>query len=400
MAFFFAAANISPTVAFPGAVFATARTAFRPFRAFGAFGGFPFVTSACTLSTPLESPALSTSPARTQRHSVPPEPNPQLRKNAPGSEPGASATRAALFSTCMVCRTCEKTCVTAPAYDQTSASASTERALGVARAAVATTSEQNPASARSAPARAASPRSVSVSVSVSAVAAAEGNSHSPPSRPPSGRFVNRYPTCSSSSPLSSPVARDTETRASTTRTSTRSSRFGAFFSFSGTSVTRNGFSSGRDASPAAVCSARPAQCAATGHAEHRGARGAHTVAPSSIMAWLKSPGRSRESSASATARTAAAALVPLLAASPPPRAAARRAATRITFPSTAATGSPNAMDATAAAVYGPTPGIPPSASDVRGKDVEIDVSFPLFFSPVSPRRATRRAPSSRNRARR
>ena len=114
--------------------------------------------------------------------------------------------------------------------------------------------------------------------------------------------------------------------------------------------------------------------------------GAHTVAPSSIMAWLKSPGLSRASIAFATARTAAAALVPVLAGSPPPRAAASRAATRITLPSTAATGSSNAMDATAAAVYGPTPGTPANALNVEGN--------PSFFA------TTCLAPSSKKRARR
>ena len=117
--------------------------------------------------------------------------------------------------------------------------------------------------------------------------------------------------------------------------------------------------------------------------------GAHTVAPSSIMAWLKSPGLEAEcsSNASATARTAEAALVPLLAASPPPRAQESLVATRMTFPSTAATLSPNAMEATAAAVYGPTPGTLDRAFDVRGK-------CPSFFV------ATCLAPSSRKRARR
>lgn len=36
---------------------------------------------------------------------------------------------------------------------------------------------------------------------------------------------------------------------------------------------------------------RARQCCFTGHSPHSGALGAHTVAPSSIRAWLKSPGR-------------------------------------------------------------------------------------------------------------
>lgn len=33
------------------------------------------------------------------------------------------------------------------------------------------------------------------------------------------------------------------------------------------------------------------QCSFTGHSPHSGDLGVHTVAPSSIRAWLKSPGR-------------------------------------------------------------------------------------------------------------
>ena len=81
------------------------------------------MTSACTLTTPLESPASFTSPARTQRHSGPSFDGPESRRDADvnlkksaGSDIRGRTTRTVDFVTCMVCRTCEKTCVTAPTY--------------------------------------------------------------------------------------------------------------------------------------------------------------------------------------------------------------------------------------------------------------------------------------------
>src|SRR2546428_11809255 len=85
---------------------------------------------------------------------------------------------------------------------------------------------------------------------------------------------------------------------------------------------------------------------------HEGATGVQTVAPSSINAWLNAPGRSGETSRSAISeirlRT-----VPVVVFS---RIRNRRAITRVTFPSTAGTGIPKAMLATAPAGYGPLPG--------------------------------------------
>jgi len=85
----------------------------------------------------------------------------------------------------------------------------------------------------------------------------------------------------------------------------------------------------------------PAQDPATGQEAQRGSFGVHTVAPSSIIAWFHERGSSGSRSPSAVARSQRA-----LGSS----AANRRARTRRTFPSTAATGSPNAIEATAAAV--------------------------------------------------
>ena len=98
---------------------------------------------------------------------------------------------------------------------------------------------------------------------------------------------------------------------------------------------------------AAVPAARARQPAASGHAPHFGDRGVHTVAPNSIIASLKSPGRAVSISSAARPRTCAR------------EGSGRsnsRATTRRTLPSTAGTASPKAMLATAAAVYGPIPG--------------------------------------------
>ena len=94
----------------------------------------------------------------------------------------------------------------------------------------------------------------------------------------------------------------------------------------------------READPApAARSPAEAHHALTGHASHRGRRAVHTVAPSSIIAWFHAAARPAGRSAAGAPR--------------PSRSATRRA-----FVSTAATCAPNANDATAAAVYGPTPG--------------------------------------------
>ena len=79
--------------------------------------------------------------------------------------------------------------------------------------------------------------------------------------------------------------------------------------------------------------------------------GRHTVAPSSMRAWLKSPGASTGSTAWRAVRIRA--LVSGRAMSPP--SPLMRATTRSTLPSTAGTGTPKAMEAMAPAVYSPTP---------------------------------------------
>ena len=75
------------------------------------------------------------------------------------------------------------------------------------------------------------------------------------------------------------------------------------------------------------------------------------MAPRSIMAWLKSPGAPAGITASRAPRIRR--LVSGFVMSP--ASPVRRATTRSTFPSTAGTGSPKAMEATAPAVYSPTP---------------------------------------------
>ncbi len=81
--------------------------------------------------------------------------------------------------------------------------------------------------------------------------------------------------------------------------------------------------------------------------------------PRSITAWFQSPGASRGSHRAAAAATSAAET------SSGSRPNATLAITLRTFVSTAATGTPNAIDATADAVYGPMPG---SASNAGMSD--------------------------------
>lgn len=100
---------------------------------------------------------------------------------------------------------------------------------------------------------------------------------------------------------------------------------------------------------------RAAHAFAMGHTRHRGSTGTHVVAPSSITAWLSSPGCSRASRASisapAFAHTARWPAVPFTSSS----IANTRASTRATLPSTSGVRSPKAIDAIAPAVYGPIP---------------------------------------------
>ena len=109
-----------------------------------------------------------------------------------------------------------------------------------------------------------------------------------------------------------------------------------------------------------------AQPRASGHTRQRGSRGAHSVAPSSMRPWLRSPGAAAAGSAAisspARAHTARWPAVDLMSS----RIANTRASTRATLPSTSGERSPNAIDAIAPAVYGPMPGTWRSSAAVRG----------------------------------
>jgi hypothetical protein len=96
--------------------------------------------------------------------------------------------------------------------------------------------------------------------------------------------------------------------------------------------------------------ARARQASRTGHTRQVGAVGVHTVAPSSITAWLRSPAASSAGSAAITAparvhsaRVPAADLTSVSTAN-------TRASTRATLPSTSGARSPYAIDAIAPAV--------------------------------------------------
>jgi len=82
----------------------------------------------------------------------------------------------------------------------------------------------------------------------------------------------------------------------------------------------------------------------------------HTVAPSSISPWLRSPAADRRDSPAITApasdHIARAPVVDLTSVS----IANTRARTRATLPSTSGVRAPNAIDAIAPAVYAPMPG--------------------------------------------
>ena len=108
---------------------------------------------------------------------------------------------------------------------------------------------------------------------------------------------------------------------------------------------------------------------ASGQRRQSGAGLRHTVAPSSMSAWLKSPGRCGPRPPSAPGTTSAARRhsrprVAVSAGSPSTRK--RRESTRAAFPSTAAAGTAKAMLATAPAVYGPKPGSARRASTEAG----------------------------------
>lgn len=92
--------------------------------------------------------------------------------------------------------------------------------------------------------------------------------------------------------------------------------------------------------------------------------GVQMVAPSSINPWLKSPGLSSGTSILASDHSCLIDAEDLML----PSSSNTRASTRATFPSTTGSRRPNAMDAIAPAVYGPTPGSSSSPSSVRGTD--------------------------------
>ena len=152
----------------------------------------------------------------------------------------------------------------------------------------------------------------------SSVPSALGNSQSPASRPVFGRFRKAiFPSFS---------------RRNTVFSSTRRSFF-AFFT-------------GR---ASAVPSRCPRHSACTGHSPHRGAvLGPQTVAPSSIMAWLKMRISAVFSgiTAASPARTAPFVLGSRMS----PWQSVSRAATRRTLPSTAGSRRPKAAAAMAEAV--------------------------------------------------
>ena len=95
-----------------------------------------------------------------------------------------------------------------------------------------------------------------------------------------------------------------------------------------------------------VTASGPAQPSCSGHSPQRGLRGRQTVAPSSIIAWFQAAARPAGSSSAARRASARG----------PRRTPSRRSITRLTLVSTAATCASHANEATAAAVYGPTPG--------------------------------------------
>ena len=131
--------------------------------------------------------------------------------------------------------------------------------------------------------------------------------------------------------------------------------------------------------------ARAAQCALTGHLEQLGlVFGTHTVAPSSITAWLKSPGlagSTKESASEAYCLAAAAALGSATA------SARSLESTLTTLPSTTATLRPQAIDAMAAEVYAPTPGIFCSPASSLGNSPPS--SSATYLAPLSRNAALR-----------
>mmetsp|Transcript_29875 Transcript_29875/g.75242 ORF Transcript_29875/g.75242 Transcript_29875/m.75242 type:complete len:201 (+) Transcript_29875:525-1127(+) len=166
--------------------------------------------------------------------------------------------------------------------------------------------------------------------SPSAPVTSDGNSHMPASSPPSGRRTKQYAVGAVGA---------APRRRQSAMVATCSRRCATLAALAGQSLTLT------LPSPLAAACARQMPC--RGQAPHGTAPALrHCTAPSSISAWLQSPGRAGSSSCSASC-----AMWPdsgCLAQSPP-RARSRQI-TRITLPSTTAAFLPKAMEDTAAAV--------------------------------------------------
>lgn len=115
---------------------------------------------------------------------------------------------------------------------------------------------------------------------------------------------------------------------------------------------RAGAAARRNGSPAGAHLAAPTACvcarqwALSGQRAQSGAALVHSVAPSSIIAWLRSPGR-LASTSSAASRQNSLTLCGAFGLAPTAR---RRETTRITLPSTSGTASLYTIDAIAPAV--------------------------------------------------
>ncbi len=155
-----------------------------------------------------------------------------------------------------------------------------------------------------------------------------GNSHSPPSRPCSGlrEMRSRGPLHTSAAPMS--------------------------WWGSGARGLRCGRSS-------TVPRSSARQPIATGQSSHFGSRGVQTEPPRSINAWLSFPAEPPASSIRPRASPSRSPGVGL-------SRSYKRLSTRRTLPSTAGSGRPNAMLATAPAVYGPMPGRERSSATSSG----------------------------------
>jgi len=166
----------------------------------------------------------------------------------------------------------------------------------------------------------------------------DGSSHSPPNNPCGGRRTRT---------ISPRASIQTRVRASTGR------------SRAALRAATTGSSSCRPVRAAV-------QCVASGQTRQRGDVGVHTVAPSSIRPWLRSPGAAASGSAvirsPACAHSAFCPADDLMSCS----TANTRPRTRATLPSTSGARSPKAIDAIAPAVYGPMPGTVRSSAAVLG----------------------------------